>query len=327
MLKYDIVGIGNSVVDMLANVGEDFLDRHSLAKGTTLLVGGEQAADIYKTMPPTVSMSGGCVANTMAGMAILGSKTAFIGKVGDDEVGNFFAHDLNSIGVDFSSSKLEANEKTGKCLVFITPDKTRTMATNLGASKFLSEADVHEHIVAGSKMLYLEAYLWDFDGPRSAMKKALKIAKKARIKVAMSLSDKLCVQRNREEFVDVVKSSVDILFGNEEEIKSLFKSKNLDDLVDSILGRCEIIVITCGSKGSFVITDNIYKIKPSFGPKLVDTTGAGDLYASGFLYGVLNNYSPIKCGNLASLAAGEVIKHIGARPDATLKEILKKKIF
>ena len=324
MFKYDVVGVGNAIVDILAKVEDDFLKKHSLTKASMTLVDETEAYTLYDDMPPAVEKSGGSAANTLAGIASFGGKAAFIGKVKDDELGAIFGHDLRSIGVHYETLPSASGAATAKCLIAITPDAERTMCTFLGATKEITKDDINENTIASAKVTYLEGYLWDEPHAKDAMRQAVDIARKNERKVALSLSDAFCVDRHRGEFLALIKEGVDILFSNEAEVKCLFETEDFDDCIEKIKDYADIVAITLGAKGSIVIHgDNITKIQATKGLKVVDTTGAGDLYASGFLYGYTNGYNFEQCGKMANLAASNIIQHVGARPESKLSDLIK----
>ncbi|PIR39617.1 MAG: adenosine kinase [Alphaproteobacteria bacterium CG11_big_fil_rev_8_21_14_0_20_39_49] len=325
MIKYDVVGVGNAIVDILAKVDDDFIKKHGLTKASMALIDETEAFTLYDDMPPAVEKSGGSAANTLAGIASFGGSAAFIGKVKDDELGAIFRHDLRSIGVHYDTLPSTEGAATAKCLIAITPDAERTMSTFLGATKEITKNDISEEIVAAGKVTYLEGYLWDEPQAKEAMRCAVDIARKHDRKVALSLSDSFCVERHRDEFSALIKEGVDILFANEAEVKCLFETDNFDECVKKIKDYADIVAITLGAKGSIVIHgNNIEKIEPARGLKVVDTTGAGDLYASGFLYGYTHGYNFEQCGKLANLAASEIIQQVGARPESKLSELIKE---
>lgn len=325
MIKYDVVGVGNAIVDILAKVEEDFLQKHSLTKASMALINETEAFTLYDDMPPAVEKSGGSAANTMAGIASFGGSAAFIGKVKDDELGGIFGHDLRSIGVHYDTLPSSDGAATAKCLIAITPDAERTMSTFLGATKEITKDDISEDVISAAKVTYLEGYLWDEPHAKEAMRVAVDVARKHERKVALSLSDSFCVERHRDEFLALIKEGVDILFANEAEVKCLFESDDLDECIGKIKDYADIVAVTLGAKGSIVIHgDNIEKIDPARGLNVVDTTGAGDLYASGFLYGYTNGYNFEQCGKLANLAASEIIQQVGARSDSKLSDLIKE---
>ncbi len=321
--KFDVVGVGNAIVDILAKVDDSFITENGLKKGNMVLIEENQAEKLYNSMPPAVEKSGGSAANTVAGIVSLGGKAAFIGKTKDDQLGKIFRHDLTSIGVHFSTPAAKHGLSTARCMVAVTPDAERTMATFLGAAKEITIDDVEEDVIATAKVTYLEGYLWYEQHAKAAMREAVSIATKYNRKISLSLSDQFCVINHKEEFLELIKKNVDILFANEEEIKELLGIKNIHQSLDKLKSLCEIVAITLGSKGSSIIADNKhYEIPPAKSIKVVDTTGAGDLYASGFLYAYTNGYNIRDCGKIATIAASEVITHIGARPEVSLASLI-----
>lgn len=324
MTTYDVVAVGNAIVDILAKVDEAYLTRHGLAKASMTLIDEQQAYTLYDDMPPATEKSGGSAANSCAGIASFGGKAAFIGKVKNDELGAIFGHDLRSIGVHYNTPPSEKGAATAKCLIAITPDAERTMATFLGATREITENDIDETLIANSKVTYLEGYLWDEPHAKAAMRRAVEIARKYGRKVALSLSDSFCVERHRAEFLGLIKEGVDILFANEAEIKCLFQDENFDACVKKVKDFADIVAVTRGGTGSVVLHyGNVETIHAQKGLKVVDTTGAGDLYAAGFLFGYTHGYNMAQCGRLATLAASEIIQQIGARPERTLATLVK----
>lgn len=325
MTKFDVVGLGNAIVDVLAKVEDSFLAKHELIKGTMDLIDEGQASKLYDDMPPAIEASGGSAANTLAGIASFGGNGAFIGKVKDDHLGKIFEHDIKAIGVHYETAKATEGASTARCLISVTPDAERTMSTFLGATRGITTDDITADIIKDAKILYLEGYLWDEQNAKHAMRKAVELANQFGCKVALSLSDPFCVGRHKGEFLELIKEGVDILFANEDEIKSLFNTENLDVALDEVKAVVEIAVVTKGAQGSVIVSgDNIENIQAASGIKVVDTTGAGDLYASGFLYGYTQGRNLAECGRLATLAASEVISHMGARPEASLAELAGK---
>jgi sugar/nucleoside kinase (ribokinase family) len=324
MTKSDVVGVGNAIVDILAQVDDSFLEKHGLTKASMALIDEQEAYTLYDDMPPAMEKSGGSAANTLAGIASFGGSAAFIGKVKEDELGAIFGHDLRAVGVHYDTAPATEGAATAKCLISITPDAERTMSTFLGATKEITVGDIDEDIIANSKVTYLEGYLWDEPAAKEAMRRAVDIARKNDRKVALSLSDAFCVDRHRDEFLGLIKEGVDILFANEAEVKCLFEDEDMDVCIDKIRGFSEIVAITLGSKGSIIIHgDNVENIAAGSGLNVIDTTGAGDLYASGFLFGYTHGYNFAQCGRLASLSASEIIQHIGARPESKLSDLIK----
>ncbi|HTZ80860.1 MAG TPA: adenosine kinase [Stellaceae bacterium] len=321
---HDVVGIGNAVLDVIAHADEAFLRRHSLVKGTMRLVDGPEAELLYGEMGPGVEISGGSVANTMAGVASLGGRAGFIGKVRDDGPGKVFRHDITSAGVTYRLPAAIEGPATARCLILVTPDAQRTMNTFLGACVELGPEDLDRELIAGASVTYLEGYLFDPPRAKAALRQAAEMAHAAGRKVSLSLSDPFCVERHRADFRDLVKNHVDILFANEIEICSLYETKDFDTAAKAVRGHCEIAVLTRSAAGSLVVTpgENV-AIAPQMASRVVDTTGAGDLYASGFLYGLTRGRPLGDCGRLGSLCAAEIISHMGARPEANLKDLAK----
>lgn len=323
MKEFDVVAIGNAIVDVLAKVDDEFLKKHSLAKGGMTLISEEESNSIYSDMPSATEISGGSAANTVAGVASFGGSAAFIGKVKNDQLGKIFEHDLNATGVYYKTPKAETGPRTANSLVSVTPDAQRTMATYLGATRYITPDDMDAELIANAKVTYLEGYLWDEAEAKAAIRKAIEIAKDDNRKISFSLSDTFCVERHKNEFIELIEDSVDILFCNEAEIMALMEEDDFDNAVKKIAGHCEIVAITRGAKGSIVIADELYVIQAEKNLKVVDTTGAGDLYAGGFLYGYTQGFSPEKCGRLGTIAASEIIQHIGARPEVKLSDFLR----
>jgi sugar/nucleoside kinase (ribokinase family) len=283
------------------------------------LIDAHQAQKIYGAMGPGIECSGGSAANTMAGFASLGGRAAFIGKVHDDQLGRVFRHDMTSIGVAFTTPAMRKGPTTARCLILVTPDAQRTMQTYLGACVELGPEDIEEELIASSSITYLEGYLYDPPRAKEAFQKAATIAHRAGGRVALSLSDSFCVHRHRAEFVELVKSHVDILFANEAEICALYECENFDDALQEARGHCEVAALTRSAKGSVVLAgDEVHVVDAMAVEKVVDTTGAGDLYAAGFLWGLTHGHSLADCGRAGGACAAEIISHIGARPDQPL---------
>ncbi len=324
---YDVVGIGNAIVDVIARADDAFLAARKLAKGAMTLIDEKQADALYDAMGPGTESSGGSAANTMAGIASLGGKGAFFGKVKADQLGKVFAHDIRAIGVAFDSKPAQDGPATARCLIFVTPDAQRTMNTYLGACVNLGPEDVDEAVVKNARVTYLEGYLWDPPRAKEAFLKAAKIAHAAGRKVSLSLSDAFCVDRHRAEFRDLVANHVDILFANESEIKSLYEVESFDAALQAVRGSCEIACLTRSEKGSLIVAgEEVHVIDAERVGPVVDTTGAGDLYAAGFLYGWTHGYGLARAGRIASVAAAEAISHVGARPQTSLKALVKQKL-
>jgi sugar/nucleoside kinase (ribokinase family) len=325
--QYDVVGIGNAIVDVIARADDGFLVEKKLAKGAMTLIDEARADALYAAMGPGTESSGGSAANTMAGVASLGGKGAFFGKVKSDQLGQVFAHDIRAIGVSFESKPAKQGPATARCLIFVTPDAQRTMNTYLGACVNLGPEDVDEAVVKNARVTYLEGYLWDPPRAKEAFIKAAKVAHSAGRKVSLSLSDAFCVDRHRTEFRDLVANHVDILFANESEIKSLYEVESFDAALQAVRGSCEIACLTRSEKGSMIVAgEEVHVIDAERVGPVTDTTGAGDLYAAGFLYGWSHGQGLARAGRIASLAAAEAISHVGARPQTSLKALVKQKL-
>ena len=318
----DVIGIGNAIVDVLVRVEDEFLAARGLAKGAMTLIDAEQAVTLYGEIDGAIEVSGGSAANTMAGIAAFGGCAAFIGKVMDDHLGEVFASDIRAVGVEFATPPARQGAPTARSFILISRDAQRTMCTFLGASVGLGCDEIDLERIAAARVVYLEGYLWDAPGAREAFAKAVKIAHRHGRRVALTLSDPFCVARHRKDFLDLVVNEVDILFANEAEITSLYQVASFDAALQQVRGHCDIVALTRSEKGSVVLgNDEIHVIDSHHIAPVVDTTGAGDLYASGFLYGLTRGRGLGTCGSLGSLAAGEVISHLGARPVANLKEL------
>jgi sugar/nucleoside kinase (ribokinase family) len=327
MAEYDLVGIGNALVDVLAQVDDSFLEGQGLDKGAMTLVDTDRATAIYSKMPSAQEVSGGSCGNTMAGFASLGGKGAFIGKVRDDQLGNVFRHDMQVIGVDFATPAVSDGPATGSCLVLITPDAQRTMCTNLGAATYLGPNDIDKNVIQAAKVVYMEGYLFDPPEAQEAFVEAADAAHDAGRKVALTLSDPFCVDRHRHAFQMLVQDHTDILFGNEEEIKSLYQVDDFDKALQHVRDHCEIACLTRGGKGSVILSgEGVHIIEPRPLDKVVDTTGAGDQYAAGFLYGFTQGMDLHRCGEIATLTATEIISHVGARPEVNLAELVTREL-
>jgi sugar/nucleoside kinase (ribokinase family) len=319
----DVVGIGNALVDVITHADDAFIAQHGLNKGAMTLIDTERAVSLYGAMGRGVEMSGGSAANTMTGIASFGGRAAYIGKIGHDELGSVFGHDLRAEGVVFGAAECDAGTPTGRCLIIVTPDAQRTMNTYLGASALLVPGDVDEDLVARGKVVYLEGYLFDKDESKEAYRKAAEVAHRAGGRVSLTLSDSFCVERHRADFFSLVEDQVDLLFANEHELMALYQVDDFDDALQAVRGHCEIAAITRGKAGSVVVSgDEVHVIDADPVLRVLDTTGAGDLYAAGFLYGWTNGFALADCGRLGSLAASEVISHVGARPLVPLRSIV-----
>ena len=319
---HDVVGIGNAIVDVIAHADEAFLERRDLVKGTMRLIDAIEADRLYAEMGPGVEMSGGSVANTMAGLASLGGRAGYIGKIRDDQLGQVFRHDITAAGVTYRMPAASAGPSTARCLILVTPDAQRTMNTYLGACVELGPEDLDRALIESAQVLYLEGYLFDPPRAKAALRAAAAIAHGAGRKVSLSLSDPFCVERQRADFRALITDHVDILFANEIEVGSLYQTGDFETAAKAAARDCEIAILTRSAKGSVVLAGGArYEIPPAPVVHVVDTTGAGDLYASGFLYGITHGRPLGICGRLGSLCAAEIISHIGARPERPLKEL------
>jgi fructokinase len=320
---FDVVGIGNAIVDVLVQADDDVLEAHQLSKGTMALVDEAAAERLYASVGPGLETSGGSAANTLAGIAQLGGRAGFIGRVRDDQLGTIFSHDIRAVGAHFETPPASSGPTTARCLILVTPDAQRTMCTFLGASVLLDPSDLDLNLVAKAKILYLEGYLWDSEAAKRAFIAAAETARASGGQVALSLSDAFCVDRHRDSFQELVDGHVDILFANEMEITSLYKANSFSEAVEQVRGRCRIAALTRSGDGSLLLSgDNSIEI-PAYrlGP-LLDTTGAGDLYAAGFLYGYTQGLALEQCGHLASLCAGQVVTQLGPRSQVNLRQLV-----
>lgn len=320
---YHVVAIGNAIVDVLSFADDAFVNAQHMRKGTMCLIDDARAEALYDAMGTATEVSGGSAANTLAGMASLGAKTAFIGKVNDDELGKIFRHDLNAVGVHFSTPENVDGQPTARCLIVVTPDGQRTMNTYLGAAGEIHEKDIDAKLISSAQVVYGEGYMWDMDCTKKALRTAFAEAKKAGAKVAFTLSDVFCVERSRGEYLKMIKDDFDILFCNHEEAQALYPGKSFEEILTTLQGQCDVIAVTCGSKGSIILTKNErIQVDPIWVTELVDTTGAGDLYAAGFLYGYTHGMDLRECGRLGSACASDIITHLGARAQKPLKRLL-----
>ena len=325
---YDVVGIGNAIVDVLAKVGDGFLTERNLPKGIMSLVEAQKAGEIYNDILPEREVSGGSAANTVAALASLGADCAFIGKIHDDEMGHKFRSDIGRAGIDMFTQPLTAGPATARSIVLVTPDAERSMFTYLGASKKLSVDDIDENVIKAAKYTFIEGYLWDEDNAKKAVLKACELAHKHCRQVAFTLSDKSYLQQYRLEMLDLIEKHIDIVFGNEEEIKALFDNNDFQACLDKIKTMVNLAAITRNSKGSVVVEGRVkIFIEAEEIKKVVDTTGAGDAYAAGFLYGLSKGRSLGTCALMGGIAAGEIIGHYGARPDVSLRGYVRSKLL
>lgn len=326
---YDVVAIGNAIVDVLSQADEEFITAEGMTKGSMQLMFSPEAADdLYAKMGPGIEASGGSAANTVAAIAALGGKCGFIGQVADDQLGEVFAHDIRATGVTFTTAAREGEPSTARCLIFVTPDGQRTMNTFLGASQFLPELALDHDLIASGAILYLEGYLWDPEEPRQAMRAAIEVARKAGRKVAFTLSDVFCISRHRADFLDLMaKGLIDILFANENEILSLMEGEDFEAAVADAAAQVPLLVVTRSEKGAIAIS-NGQRISCGAEPieKVVDTTGAGDLFAAGFLSGQAQGKSLQDSLRLGAICAAEIISHYGARPMCDMQELVAAKL-
>ncbi len=318
----DILGIGNAIVDVLAHADDAFILGHDLPKGGMTLIDAERADALYADMGPGIEASGGSCANTIVGAASFGATVGYVGKVRDDVLGDAFTHDIRAAGVLFQTPASTGGPGTARCLIMVSPDAQRTMSTYLGACVELGPEDIDESLVARAKVTYLEGYLWDPPRAKEAFRAAMAAAHGADRQVALTLSDMFCVQRHREEFAALVENDVDILFANEDEIRALYEVETIEDALAEVGGRCRIVAVTRSEKGSLVSSaGTVHEVPAEPVDSVVDTTGAGDSYAAGFLYGLTHGLELPTCARLGSIAAAEIISHFGARPQVSLAEL------
>ena len=324
--KYDVLGIGNAIFDVLVQTDEAFLARHGMAKGGMALIDEARALAIYADMGPATEMSGGSAANTIVGIANLGARAAYVGKVRDDQIGRLYTHDIRAAGVTFETPAAAGGPATGCSYILVTPDGERTMNTWLGAAQDLTPADIDEAQVAASAIIYLEGYLWDPRSAKEAFVKAAAIAHGAGRQVALTLSDSFCVDRYRDDFLDLMrKGTVDLIFANEAELRSLYQTSDFETALKQLREDTKLGIVTRSEKGCVVASKDGVVAVPAFPiDRMVDTTGAGDLFAAGFLFGLVRGAGYENAGRLGALAAAEVIQHIGARPQASLRELAQQ---
>jgi sugar/nucleoside kinase (ribokinase family) len=324
--KYDVLAIGNAIFDVLVKTDESFLSRHGMAKGGMALIDEARAAAIYSDMGPATEMSGGSAANTIVGLASFGARAAYVGKVRDDQIGRMYAHDIRAAGVAFETKAATGGPATGCSYILVTGDGERTMNTYLGAAQDLTPADIDEGEIAAAGIIYLEGYLWDPKSAKEAFVKAAGIAHGAGRQVALTLSDSFCVDRYRDEFLDLMrKGTVDLVFANEAELHSLYQTSDFDGALKQLREDTKLGVVTRSEKGCVVVSRQGVVAVPAYPVgQIVDTTGAGDLFAAGFLFGLVRDAGHENAGRLGALAAAEVIQHIGARPQVSLKDLAKQ---
>jgi len=321
--RLDVVAIGNALVDVLSHESFEFVAEHELVVGSMTLIDTPTAERLYAAMGPGTEISGGSAANTMAGVASFGGAAAFVGRVAADQLGKVFAHDIRAAGVEFSAAPAaEGGDPSGRCLIVVTPDAQRTMHTFLGASAKLGPADLDHDLLARAQVLYLEGYLWDEPEAQEAYRVATRVVHEAGGRVAFSLSDAFCVDRHRDTFLELIEREIDVLFANEAEITSLYQVDEFDTALQQVNHHCEIAALTRGAKGAVIVArDEVHVIDAAPVPHVEDTTGAGDLFAAGFLYGLTHGYDLGTCGHLGAIAAAEVISHLGARPETSLADL------
>lgn len=325
--KLAVVAIGNAIVDVLAHADDDFLIRHDMSRGAMVLIDAERAERLYADMGPAIECSGGSAANTVAGMAALGSDVGYIGRVARDQLGEVFTHDLRSLGVRFETTPATDGPPTGRCLIFVTEDAQRTMNTYLGPCADLYVSDLDEEFIRSAGITYFEGYLWEPDQVKPVFRKAMEIAHSADRRVAFTLSDPDLVRRCRKDFLELAEHQIDILFGNEHEVMALYGTDDFDSALQHVRGHCDIAVLTRGEKGSVILSDGeVHIVDAHHLGQVVDTTGAGDLYAAGFLHGLAEGKPLVECGRMGSIAAGEVISHFGARPETDLRTLMHREL-
>jgi sugar/nucleoside kinase (ribokinase family) len=322
-IQFDVVGIGNALVDVIAHADDAFIARHDLVKGSMTLVDTDRALYLYQALGGAIEMSGGSAANTMCGVASLGGTAAYIGKVSDDELGQVFGHDCRAVGVQFRPGMPADDTPTGRCIIVVTPDAQRTMNTYLGVSSLLCPADVDADTVAVGEVLYMEGYLYDRPEAKEAFRYAAQIAHAHDRMVSLTLSDSFCVDRHRDDFRALVTDEVDLLFGNAAELLSLYQVESMDEALRAVREDCALAVITVGAEGCMVVTsDDVLHAPAQPVDHVLDTTGAGDLFAAGFLYGYTRRRSLAECAQFGAIAAAEVISHVGPRPLVELRTLL-----
>lgn len=324
--KYDVLGIGNAIFDVLVQTDEGFLASHGMTKGSMALIDEARAASIYRDMGPATKMSGGSAANTIVGVANLGARAAYVGKVKDDEIGQLYVHDIRAAKVAFDTQPASDGPATGCSYILVTPDGERTMNTYLGAAQELTPADIDPTQIEAASIIYLEGYLWDPKSAKEAFVKAATIAHGAGRQVALTLSDAFCVDRYRDEFLELMrKRTVDLIFANEAELHALYQTSDFDTALKQLQKDTKLGIVTRSEKGCVVASGDGIAAVPAFPIKqMVDTTGAGDLFAAGFLFGLVRNAGFMNAGRLGALAAAEVIQHIGARPQVSLRQLAQQ---
>ena len=324
--KIDLIGLGNAIVDIIVNIEDEFLKVNNLEKGSMNLIDSHESKKLLKDCKVIKQVSGGSSANTVVCLSELGNDVQFIGRVKNDQFGDFFSSDINKSKGIFNTPPINEGPSTAHSIIFITPDAQRTMCTYLGASIEFEPKDIDFNSIQDSKYLYLEGYLWDSELAKSAFLKAAEIAKLSNTVIILSLSDSFCVNRHRKSFLELIDNYVDIVFCNEAEVKSLFQKDRLEICHENLSSLCELVVVTLGSKGSLIINNGETEvIEANSTGKVIDTTGAGDIYAGGFIHGLIKNYSLKKCGEIGSICAGKIITQLGSRSNFDLKELIRNK--
>lgn len=320
---HDIVGIGNAIVDVTSQEDASFLTEHGLVSGSMMLIDAARSDELYRAMGPGTETSGGSAANTIVGLASFGARSAFIGKVGGDQLGEVFAHDIRAAGVTFDVPPAGDGPSTGRCLVVVTPDAARTMSTCLGIAGLLHPDDIDVAMVGQARILFCEGYIWDMPITKQAIRRAMEATREQGNKVSFTLSDSFCVERHHHEWLELVDNEIDLLFANEAEICRLYETEDVWEAIDAVRGRCELVHVTRSAHGSVVVTaDEITEVPAAPVEELVDTSGAGDLYAAGALYGYLQGFDPAHCARLGSAAAAQVITHLGARSLVPMSDLV-----
>ena len=321
----DLVGIGNAIVDIIVSVGDEFLEINNLKKGSMSLIQPDESQLLLKNCTDAKQISGGSSANSVVCLAQLGNNVQFVGRVKNDQFGKFFSADIKKSNTIFTTKPIDEGPPTAHSIILVTPDAQRTMCTYLGASVEFEPEDIDFNSIKNSKYLYLEGYLWDSDLAKDAFLEAAKIAKMSNTKIILSLSDAFCIDRHRESFLELISNYVDIVFCNESEALSLFQKENLDSCKNDLSSLCDLVIVTLGSEGSMIINKSqTIKIQSNLSGKVVDTTGAGDIFAGGFTHGLIKNYCLKKCGEIGSLCAGQIITQFGSRSTANLQKLIKR---
>ncbi len=321
--RYDVVGIGNALVDVIASASDGFLDDYAMVKGSMTLIETQRAVQLYEALDGAVEMSGGSAANTVCGVASLGGSAVYVGKVNNDDLGEVFGHDLRAVGVRFAGGGLDHDTPTGRCIIVVTPDAERTMNTYLGVSSYLGVGDLDEEAIADSSVLYMEGYLFDRDEAKAAFRRAAEVAHAHDRLVSLTLSDSFCVDRHRDDFRALVRDRVDLLFGNHDELLSLYETESFEGAVAALRAECSLAVITIGAEGCLIVThDEVVPVPAEPVERVIDTTGAGDLFAAGLLYGLTAGHDLVQSARFGSIAAAEVISHVGPRPLVELRTLL-----